>query len=169
MIQVIDSIPWVRCASGNVFSSNMILIQNFSFPSWDFHFSTDITLLLLNILLNNSNKRKRYTSDKMRKDCCFDSAVQEVLCITWEVSDREIAWVVPKPLTSGYVIVPDFFSQFLVLFFTSVYFFHSSFFTRIFFNFGHQVASLVLVTRKLCTLPHIFLQFWHRQKADNNW
>ena len=42
-------------------------------------------------------------SGPMRKDCCFDSAVQEVLCITWEVSDREIAWVVPKPLTSGYV------------------------------------------------------------------
>ena len=39
----------------------------------------------------------------MRKDCCFDSAVQEVLCITWEVSAREIAWVVPKPLISGYV------------------------------------------------------------------
>ena len=44
-------------------------------------------------------------SGPMRKDCCFDSAVQEVLCITWEVSDREIAWVVPKPLTSGYVFV----------------------------------------------------------------
>ena len=42
-------------------------------------------------------------SGPMRKDCCFDSAVQEVLCITWEVSDREIAWVVPKPLISGYV------------------------------------------------------------------
>ena len=42
-------------------------------------------------------------SGPMRKDCCFDSAVQEVLCITWEVSDREIVWVVPKPLTRGYV------------------------------------------------------------------
>ena len=35
-------------------------------------------------------------SGPMRKDCCFDSAVQEVLCITWEVSDREIAWVAPQ-------------------------------------------------------------------------
>ena len=47
-------------------------------------------------------------SGPMRKDCCFDSAVQEVLCITWEVSDREIAWVVPKPLTSGYVFKAAF-------------------------------------------------------------
>ena len=46
---------------------NMILIKSFSFPFWDFHFGTEITLLVFNILLNDSNRRKRYTSDKMRK------------------------------------------------------------------------------------------------------
>ena len=55
-------------------------------------------------------------SGPMRKDCCFDSAVQEVLCITWEVSAREIAWVVPKPLISGYVfVIWDTFTSFLSL------------------------------------------------------
>ena len=54
-------------------------------------------------------------SGPMRKDCCFDSAVQEVLCITWEVSDREIAWVVPKPLTSGYVFVASRIYAFFIV------------------------------------------------------
>ena len=34
IIQVIDSIPWVRCASGNVFSQD-------NFFSWDYFFSRD--------------------------------------------------------------------------------------------------------------------------------
>ena len=52
---------------------------------------------------------------------------------------------------------------------TSFQLFSSLILTCISSNFGHQVASLVLFLRKLCTLPHIFLQFWHRQKVLFSW
>ena len=45
-------------------------------------------------------------------------------------------------------------------------------FTCISSNFGHRVASLVLVPRKFCTLPHVFFSSDTGRKyssADNHW